>query len=175
MPQYGFTDLTFKGWGASYLYILYVHLVSFAYKLYFLYRPFLYCTQGKSSKLQLSLSTTATLGTEESGYCREVAVVERLKQEWMYGLSAQKMTIVKGKVAVSGGSKVPHFIKTEDFFYSQCVSQVFVLCYSYYDVIVMELFRHFPRGSKTPPHTHTHTHTLYWGSPIGFFSPVIQT
>ena len=32
----------------------------------------------------------ATLGTEESGHCGEVAVVERLKQEWMYGLSAQK-------------------------------------------------------------------------------------
>ena len=31
--------------------------------------------------VQLNLSTTATLGTEESGLCREVAVVERLKQE----------------------------------------------------------------------------------------------
>ena len=31
--------------------------------------------------VQLNLSTTATLGTEESGHCREVAVVERLKQE----------------------------------------------------------------------------------------------
>ena len=28
-------------------------------------------------------------GTEESGHCREVAIVERLKQEWMYGLSAK--------------------------------------------------------------------------------------
>ena len=74
----------------------------------------------------------------------------------MYGLSAQKMAIVKGKVAVSGGSKVPHFIKTEDFFYSQCVSQVFVLCYSYYDVIVMELFRALSqRIQDTPSHTHT--------------------
>ena len=31
--------------------------------------------------------TTATLGTEESDHCREVAVVERLKWESMYGLS----------------------------------------------------------------------------------------
>ena len=33
------------------------------------------------SFLQLNVSTTATLGTEEKGHCREVAVVERLKQE----------------------------------------------------------------------------------------------
>ena len=32
-------------------------------------------------ELQLNLSTMATLGTEESGHCSEVAVVERLKQE----------------------------------------------------------------------------------------------
>ena len=134
--------MTFKGWGASYLYILYVHLVSFAYKLYFLYRTFLYHTQGKSSKLQLNLSTTATLGTEGSSRYRKVAVEERLKQEWMYGLSAiKKMAVVEREVAVSEGSTVPHFIETEDFFYSQCVSQVFVLCYSYYDVTVMELFQ----------------------------------
>ena len=74
--------MTFKGWGANYLYILYVHLVSFVYKLYFLYKPFLYHTQGKSSKLQVNLiSKLATLGTEESGHCRKVAIVERLKQE----------------------------------------------------------------------------------------------
>ena len=40
--------------------------------------------------IQLSLSTTATLGTEESGRCREVAAVERFKQESMYNLSAKK-------------------------------------------------------------------------------------
>ena len=38
----------------------------------------------------LNLSKTATLGTEESFHCREVAVVDRLKQESMYGLSAKK-------------------------------------------------------------------------------------
>ena len=57
------------------------------------------------SFLQLNVSTTASLGTEEKGHCREVAVVERLKQEWMYGLSAKK----KGRcreVAFSGGSTV---------------------------------------------------------------------
>ena len=31
--------------------------------------------------IQLNLSTTATMGTEENGLCREVAGVERLKQE----------------------------------------------------------------------------------------------
>ena len=36
-------------------------------------------------KVQLNLTTTVTLGTEKSGHC-----VERLKQESMYGLSAQK-------------------------------------------------------------------------------------
>ena len=40
--------------------------------------------------VQFNLPTTATLGTEESGPCKEVAVVERLKKEWMYGLSAKK-------------------------------------------------------------------------------------
>ena len=45
--------------------------------------------------IQFNLSATVTLGTEESGYCREVAVVERLKQESMYGLSAKKMAVVE--------------------------------------------------------------------------------
>ena len=34
-------------------------------------------------ELQPKLSTTAVLGTEESGLCREVAIVERFKQESM--------------------------------------------------------------------------------------------
>ena len=46
--------------------------------------------------VQFNLPTTATLGTEERGHCKEVAVVERLKKEWMYGLSAKK----KKKMAV---------------------------------------------------------------------------
>ena len=50
-------------------------------------------------KLQLSLSTRATGGTEESGRGREVAGEETLKQESMYELSVQE-------VAVSGGSTV---------------------------------------------------------------------
>ena len=42
--------------------------------------------------LQLNLSTTAALGTEESGRCKEVAIVNRLK----HGLSAKKkMAVVK--------------------------------------------------------------------------------
>ena len=32
----------------------------------------------------------ATLGTEESGHCRQVAIVERFKQGSMYGLSTIK-------------------------------------------------------------------------------------
>ena len=47
------------------------------------------------SFLQLNVSTTASLGTEEKGHCREVAVVERLKQEWIYGLSAKKKAVVE--------------------------------------------------------------------------------
>ena len=39
------------------------------------------------------------------GHCREGAVVERLKQEWMYGLSAKKNGRC-GEVTVSGGSTV---------------------------------------------------------------------
>ena len=31
--------------------------------------------------LQLNLSTMATLGTEGSGHCKEVAIAERFKQE----------------------------------------------------------------------------------------------
>ena len=55
-------------------------------------------------KLRLSLSTRATVGTEESGRCREVAGVdrsdlERCKKESMYELSVRE-------VAVSGGSTV---------------------------------------------------------------------
>ena len=36
--------------------------------------------------LQLNLSTTATLRTRESGHYKEMAIVERFKQELMYGL-----------------------------------------------------------------------------------------
>ena len=64
-------------------------------------------------KVQLNLSTTVTLGTEKSAHC-----VERLKQESMYGLSAQKKlplevggtgggVAVSGEVVVSGVSSVP--------------------------------------------------------------------
>ena len=45
--------------------------------------------------IQFNIFATVTLGTEESGHCREVAVVERLKQESMYGLSAKKMAVVE--------------------------------------------------------------------------------
>ena len=38
-----------------------------------------------------NLSIMTSLGTEESGHCRQAAVAERFKQESMYGLSAQKI------------------------------------------------------------------------------------
>ena len=38
-----------------------------------------------------NLSIMASLGTEESGHCRQAAVAERFKQESIYGLSAQKI------------------------------------------------------------------------------------
>ena len=50
-------------------------------------------------KLQLSLSTRATVWTEERSRCREVAGEETLKQESMYELSVPE-------VAVGGGSTV---------------------------------------------------------------------
>ena len=60
----------------------------------------------------LNLSKAATLGTEESFHCREVAVVDRLKQESMYGLSAKKSgrcrEVDVGKVAIRGGWTVVH-------------------------------------------------------------------
>ena len=34
------------------------------------------------------------MSSKKSGRCREVAVVERFKQESMYGMSAKKMAVV---------------------------------------------------------------------------------
>jgi len=45
------------------------------------------CVRGSTVS---ELSTKATLGTKESDHCREVGVVERVKQESMYGLYAKK-------------------------------------------------------------------------------------
>ena len=47
----------------------------------------------------------ATMGKEESHRCREVAIVERFKQESVYDLSAQKNGHCRD-VAVSGVSTV---------------------------------------------------------------------
>ena len=38
-------------------------------------------TRENCFQVQLNVSTTVTLATDESGHCREVTVVERLKQE----------------------------------------------------------------------------------------------
>ena len=57
--------------------------------------------------LRLNLSTTATLGIDESDRCREVAVVVSSKQELMYVLllSSKKSGRCE-EVAVSGGVTV---------------------------------------------------------------------
>ena len=61
--------------------------------------------QHHAVSVQLNLSTTAT---DKSGHCREVAVVQRLKQEWMYmyGLSAEKKKSRCREVAGSVGTTV---------------------------------------------------------------------
>ena len=55
--------------------------------------------------IQLNLSATATLGTEKNDRRREVAVVEKFKQEPLYWLSATKSGRCR-EMAVSGGSTV---------------------------------------------------------------------
>jgi len=50
--------------------------------------------------IQLNLSITATLGAEKTGRRREVAVVERFKQESIYWLSTKKVAIVERKPLV---------------------------------------------------------------------------
>ena len=55
--------------------------------------------------MQLNLSTTATLGTEKNDRRREVAVVEKFKQESLYCLSATESGRCR-EMAVSGGSTV---------------------------------------------------------------------
>ena len=47
------------------------------------------------TEIQLNLSTTATLGTEERRHCSEVAAVEKFKQESMYVLCAKKVAVVE--------------------------------------------------------------------------------
>ena len=62
--------------------------------------------------IQLNLSTTSTLVSEQSGHCREVTVVERFEQESMNGLSNQKSGSCR-EVAVSGSLTV--FIQSTTF------------------------------------------------------------
>ena len=44
---------------------------------------------------QSNLSTTAIFETEESGRCKEIAGLERFKQESMYGLYAKRVAVVE--------------------------------------------------------------------------------
>ena len=50
----------------------------------------------RQPEIQLNLSITVALGLEENGLCREVTVVERLKQESMYGRYAKKWPLQRG-------------------------------------------------------------------------------
>ena len=69
------------------------------------------------SEYKSNLSTTATLGTEESGRCREILN----KSQCMDFLSAgtQEVAVVLREVAVSGGSTVVFFVNVK--FLSACV------------------------------------------------------
>ena len=61
-------------------------------------------------KYKLDLSKTATQGTEESGHCKEVAVVERFQTRAnlrIFCPSEQKISGRCRKVAISEGSTVP--------------------------------------------------------------------
>ena len=46
--------------------------------IYLMFTWELFC---EDLELQLNLSTMATLGTEENGHCKEVAIIERWKEE----------------------------------------------------------------------------------------------
>ena len=50
----------------------------------------------RQPEIQLNLSITVALGLEENGLCREVTVVERLKEESMYGRYARKWPLQRG-------------------------------------------------------------------------------
>ena len=50
----------------------------------------------RQPEIQLNLFITVALGLEENGLCREVTVVERLKQESMYGRYAKKWPLQRG-------------------------------------------------------------------------------
>ena len=54
-----------------------------------------------SKKLTAYNTVWTSLQPQESGHYREVAIVERLKQEWMYGLSTKKNGCCR-EVAISG-------------------------------------------------------------------------
>ena len=81
--------------------------------------------RSRFSKMHLNLSTMDTLGTDESGrhcrevqtrvnvwtvcqkkgLCREVAIVQRFKQESMYGLSAKKLAVAERWPLYRGSNK----------------------------------------------------------------------
>ena len=58
--------------------------------------------------IQLNLSKAATLGTEESGHCKEVVVVERFQTSRMYGFFVRRDQKIGHcrEVTVSRGSTV---------------------------------------------------------------------
>ena len=64
----------------------------------------------------------ATMGTEEIDRCREVAIVERFKQESVYDLSAQKMAIVEMWLLVAFQLYLKHVSRVLQAYCSQFIS-----------------------------------------------------
>ena len=67
-------------------------------------------------KVQLNLSTKATLGREESVRYGEVAIVQRFKKGSKYEMFAQKSGRC-GEVAITGGSAVLHLPACDKLIY----------------------------------------------------------
>ena len=64
----------------------------------------------------------ATMGTEEIDRCREVAIVERFKQESVYDLSAQKMAIVERWLLVEFQLYLKHVSRVLQAYCSKFIS-----------------------------------------------------
>ena len=77
--------------------------------------------------IQLNLSTMATLGTEKSGHCREVAVVESLKQSECMDYQQKKWLLVEVWLYIIGS------------LYSQ-ITCLYLKFYEYPWVIIVKLF-----------------------------------
>ena len=89
----------------------------------------------------MNLSRTATLGTEERGPCREVAVEKGLNKSQCMDCPPQKMLLQRdgrcGEVVVSGGSTVVRTIMKLiplSSFCSYFVGSIVGMFYSFFEV-----------------------------------------